>query len=123
MPCSVIVSGAESGDQLPHTDVSTAPDMLPARDRNPSSCHILTFVALFPQYRINVQAGTAMGEAKEERWDEVCSNRGRSSSSLAPPKHHGLPSPPPRARDAGGAVHAVDPRSASFGGQAEYDAS
>ena len=29
MPCSVIVSGAESGDQLPHTDVSTAPDMLP----------------------------------------------------------------------------------------------
>ena len=29
MPCSVIVSGAESGDQLPHTDVSTAPDMPP----------------------------------------------------------------------------------------------
>ena len=29
MPCSVMVSGAESGDQLPHTDVSTAPVMLP----------------------------------------------------------------------------------------------
>ena len=29
MPYSVIVSGAESGDQLPHTDVSTAPDMPP----------------------------------------------------------------------------------------------
>ena len=29
MPCSIIVSGAESGDQLPHTDVSTAPDMPP----------------------------------------------------------------------------------------------
>ena len=29
MPCSIIVSGAESGDQLPHTDVLTAPDMLP----------------------------------------------------------------------------------------------
>ena len=29
MPCSVIVSGAESGDQLPHTDVSTAQTCCP----------------------------------------------------------------------------------------------
>ena len=51
MPCSVIVSGAQSGDQLPHMDVSTAPDMLPPLDRHPSSCHISTFVALSPQYQ------------------------------------------------------------------------
>ena len=49
MPCSVIVSGAESGDRPPHTDVSTAPDMPPPpRDRHPFSCHISTFVSLPP---------------------------------------------------------------------------
>ena len=37
MPCSVIVPGAESGDQLPHTDVSTAPDMLPPLTATPSA--------------------------------------------------------------------------------------
>ena len=65
MLCSVIVSAAESGDQLPHTDVSTAPDMLPPLDRHPSTCHISTFVALSSQYLINVQAGTALGVATE----------------------------------------------------------
>ena len=41
----------------------------PPRDRNPSSCHILTLVALSPRYRIHGQVGTALGEAPEERWD------------------------------------------------------
>ena len=94
MPCSVIVSGAESGDQLPHTDVSTAPDMHPPLDRHPSSCHISTFVALFPQYRINVQAGTALGEATEERWDEVLLQQGEVLVMVSTARHHGLPSPP-----------------------------
>ena len=115
MPCSVIVSGAESGDQLPHTDVSTAPDMLPPLDRHPSSCHISTFLALSPQYRLNIQAGTALGEATEERWDEVLLQQREVLVMVSTARHHRLPSPP-GAKDAGGTVYAVDPRSASFGG-------
>ena len=94
MPCSVMVSGAASGDQLPHTDVSTAPDMLPLLDRHPSSCHISTFVALSPQYRLNIQAGTALGEATEERWDEVLLQQGEVLVMVSTARHHGLPSPP-----------------------------
>ena len=94
MPCSIIVSGAESGDQLPHTDVLTAPDVLPPPDRYPSSCHILTFVALSPQYRINVQAGTALGEATEESWDEVLLRQGEVLVLVGTAPHHGIPSPP-----------------------------
>ena len=95
MPCSVIVSGAESGDPLPHTDVSTSPDMLPDCDRNPSSCHISTFVALSPQYRIHVEAGTALGEAKEERWDEVLLQQGEVPVLVSTARdHHVLPSAP-----------------------------
>ena len=94
MPCSVIVSGAESGDQLLHTDVSTAPDMLPPPDRHPSNCHISTFVALSPQYRLNIQAGTALGKATEERWDEVLLEQGEVLVMVSTARHHGLPSPP-----------------------------
>ena len=93
MPCSVIVSGAESGDHLPHMDVSTAPDMPPPPDRHPSSCHISTFVALSPQYRLNIQAGTAL-EATEERWDEVLLEQGEVLVMVSTARHHGLPSPP-----------------------------
>ena len=115
MPCSIILSGAESGDQLPHTDVSTALDMLPPRDRDPLSCHISTFVALSPQYCINVQTGRALGEATEERWDEVLLQQGEVLVFVTTAWHHGLP-PPPGAKDAWGTVHVVDPRSASVGG-------
>ena len=94
MPCLVILSGAESGDQLPHTDVSTAPDMLPPLDRHPSSCDISTFVALSPQYSLNIQAGTALGEATEERWDEVLLEQGEVLVMVSTARHHGLPSPP-----------------------------
>ena len=94
MPCSVIVSGAESGEELRHTDVFTAPDMLPPLDRHPSSCHISTFVALSPKYRINVQVGTALGEATEERWDEVLLQQGEVLVMVSTARHHGLPSPP-----------------------------
>ena len=94
MPCSVIVPDAESGDQLPHTDVSTAPDMLPPPDRHPSNCHISTFVALSPQYRLNIQAGKAPGEATEERWDKVLLEQGEVLVMVSTARHHGLPSPP-----------------------------
>ena len=94
MPCSVLVSGAEWGDHLPQTDVSTAPDMLPPRDRNPLSCHISTFVALSPQYRINVRAGTALLEATEEGWDEVLLQHGEVLLLVSTARHHRLPSPP-----------------------------
>ena len=93
MPCSVIMSGAESGDQLPHTDVSTAPDMLPPPDRHPSNCRISTFVTLSPQYRLNIQGGTALGEATEERWDEVLLEQGEVLLMVSTARHHGLPSP------------------------------
>ena len=95
MPCSIIVSGAASGDQLPHAVLSAAPDMLPPppRDRNPSSCHISTFVALSAQYHINVKAGTAPGEATEERWDEVLFHPGQVLVLVSTAVHHGLPFP------------------------------
>ena len=95
MPCLVIVSGAQSGDQLRHTDVSTAPDMLPPPppQGHPSSCHISTFVALSRQYRLNMQAGTALGEATEERWDEVLLEQGEVLVMVSTARHHGLPSP------------------------------
>ena len=83
--------------------------MLPPRDRNPSSCHISTFVALCPQYRINVQVGTALVEATEERWDEVLLQQREVLVLVSIARHQRLPSAPPRARDAGGTVHAVDP--------------
>ena len=107
MPCSIIVSGAESGDQLPHTDVSTAPDIVPPPDRYTSSCHISTFVAPSPQHRINVQAGTALGEATQERWDQILLQQGEVLVLVSTARHHGLPSHP-RARDVGGTVYIVD---------------
>ena len=94
MPSSVVVSGAESGDQLLHTDVSTAPDMLPLLDRRPSSCHISTFVALSPQYRINVQSGTSLGEAMEERWDDILPQQGDILVMVSTARHHWLSSSP-----------------------------
>ena len=94
MPCSVIVSVAESGDQLPHTDVSTAPDMLPPLDRHPSGCHISTFVVLCPQYRLSIQGGTALEEATEERWDEVILQQGEVLVMVSTAENQGLPSPP-----------------------------
>ena len=47
-----------------------------------------TFVALSPQYRINVQAGTALGEATEEGWDEVLLRQGEVLvlATIAPPR-------------------------------------
>ena len=50
-PRSVLVSRMESGDQLAHTDTSTAPN-IPPSDQSKSDTHLSTFVALYPQYRL-----------------------------------------------------------------------
>ena len=60
MPCSVIVSGAESGDQLPHTDVSTAPDMLPPLTATPLAA---TSPPSWPS-----PPSTASTSRRERRW-------------------------------------------------------
>ena len=60
-------------------------------DRAKSDRHLSTFVALSPQYRLNNQAGTAVGGAQEERWDEVTLNPGEALSS----QHHSHHPPPP----------------------------
>ena len=70
------------------------PTCSPPPDRHPSSCHISTFVALSPQYRLNIQAGTALVEATEERWDEVLLEQGEVLVMVSTARHHGLPSPP-----------------------------
>ena len=91
---SVIASGVESSDLLAHTDTSTAPHVLPASDRSKLECHLSTFVALSPQYRLGIQAGTALGEARVERWDEVLLNQGEVLIMVSTTRHHGLPTPP-----------------------------
>ena len=47
-PGSVMVSGVESGDQVAHTDTSTAFHVRPPSERGKSDCHPSTFVALPP---------------------------------------------------------------------------
>ena len=39
-------------------------------------------------------AGTALGEATEERWDEVLLQQGKVLVLVRTARHHGLPSPP-----------------------------
>ena len=40
------------------------------------------------------QAGTVLGEATEERWDEVLVEQGEVLARVSTARHHGLPSPP-----------------------------
>ena len=92
---SIIVSGVESGDPLAHMDTSTAPHVLPPSDRAKSDCHLSTFVALFPEYRLNIQAGTALGEAQVERWDEVLLSQGEILIMVSTTRHRCPPPIPP----------------------------
>ena len=101
-PGSVIVSGVESSNELAHTDTSTASHILPPSDRSKADCHLSTFVALSPQYRLSIQAGTALGEAQVERWDEVLLNQGDVLIMVSTARHHGLPPPTPPPRHARG---------------------
>ena len=46
-----------------------------------------------------VQAGTALGEAGEARWDTIQLQRGDMLLMVATSRHHRLPPPPPDAKD------------------------
>ena len=62
-PGSVIVASVGSGSQLPHTGVASHPKLLPPYDRDISGCHLSSFLCLSEEYQVQVQAGTALGEA------------------------------------------------------------
>ena len=83
-----------SGPQLPHTDVATHPGVLPPRDREVGDCHLSSFLCLSEDYQVAVQAGTALGEAGEARWDTVELHRGDMLLIVATSRHHGLPALP-----------------------------
>ena len=93
-PGSVIVASVGSGPQLPHTDVATHPEVLPANSRDISGCHLSSFLCLSEDYQVAVQAGTALGEAGEACWDTVELQRGDMLLMVAPSRHHGLPALP-----------------------------
>ena len=93
-PGSVIVASVGSGPQLPHTDVATHPDVLPPSDRAVGDCHLSSFLCLSEDYQVAVQAGTALGEAGEARWDTVQLHRGDMLLMVATSRHHGLPAHP-----------------------------
>ena len=93
-PGSVIVASVGSGPQLPHTDVATHPDVLPPSDREVGDCHLSSFLCLSEDYQVAVQAGTALGEAGEARWDTVELHRGDMLLMVATSRHHGLPALP-----------------------------
>ena len=93
-PGSVIVASVGSGPQLPHTDVATHPEALPPNDREVGDCHLSSFLCLSEDYQVAVQAGTALGEAGEARWDTVELHRGDMLLMGATSRHHGLPALP-----------------------------
>ena len=89
-PGSVIVASVGSGAQLPHTDVATHPEVPPPDDKDVSECHLSSFLCLIEDYQVAVQAGTALGEAGEARWDTIQLHRGDMLLMVATSRHHGL---------------------------------
>ena len=89
----VIVASVGSGVQPPHSDVATHPEVLPPDSRDISGCHQSSFLCLSDDYQVAVQAGTALGEAGEGRWDIVQLQRGDMLLMVATSRHHGLPAP------------------------------
>ena len=93
-PGSVIVASVGSGPQLPHNNVATHPEVLPPHNMEVSGCHLSSFLCLSEDYQVAVQAGTALGEAGEARWDTVELHRGDMRQMVATSCHHGLPALP-----------------------------
>ena len=62
-----------------------------------------------PQYRLNIQAGTALGEAEVQRWDKVLLNQGEILIMLSTTHHHGIPPPPPQAKTCNGPSSPIEP--------------
>ena len=112
-PGSVIVASVGSGPQLPHTNVATHPEVLPPNSRDISGCHLSSFLCLSEDYKVAVQAGTALGEAAEARLDTVELQRGDMLLMVATSRHHGLPALPDSKDGLQGAVFHLwtpDPR-------------
>ena len=110
---SVIVASVQSGPQLPHTNVATHPEVLPPHNREVSGCQPSSFLCLSEDYQVAVQAGTALGEAGEARWDTVELHRGDMLLMVATSRHHGLPALPDSKDGLQGAVLTLwtpDPR-------------
>ena len=63
-PGSVIVASVGSGAQVPHSDDATHPEVLPPNSRDISGCHLSSFLCLSEDYQVAVQAGTALGHAR-----------------------------------------------------------
>ena len=54
--------------QLPHTNVSTHPKVLPPYNMDISGCYLSRFLYLPEEYQMRVQAGTSLGEEAEVHW-------------------------------------------------------
>ena len=93
-PGSVIVASVGSGAQLPHSDVAIHPDVLPPNSRDISGWHLSSFLCFLEDYQVAVQAGTALGEAGEARWDTIQLQRGDMLLMAATSRHHRLPALP-----------------------------
>ena len=66
----------------------------PPHNREVSGWHLSSFLCLSDDYQVAVQAGTALGEAWELRWDTVELQRGGMLLMVATSRHHGLPALP-----------------------------
>ena len=91
---SVLVSSVESGNQLAHTDTSTAPHALQPSDRAKADRHLSTFVALSPRVRREPSGGKGF---RGGQGGEV----GRGPTQRRGGPHHGkhhLPTCPPPAK-------------------------
>ena len=65
--------------------------MLPPDNRDISGCHLSS---LSQDYQLAVQAGTALGDAREVRWDTIHLQRGDMLLMVASSHHHGMPALP-----------------------------
>ena len=86
-PEAVIVASVGSGRQLDHTDVATHPPS----DRYISRRHMTSFLYPSEVYQVQVEAGTALGEAGETKWDPVELQRGGMRLMVSTWRHHGMP--------------------------------
>ena len=93
-PGSVIVASVGSGPQLPHSDFATQPEVLAPNSNDISGCHLSSFLCLSEDYKVAVQAGTALGEAGEAPQDTIELHRGDTLLTVATSCHHGLPALP-----------------------------
>ena len=84
----------EWGRAPPHRCCHPPRGAPPPDSRDISGCHLSSFLCLSEDYEVAVQAGTALGEAGEARWDTIQLQRGDTLLMVATSRHHGLPALP-----------------------------